>query len=345
VSFYDLNNVYVEDFQARFPSGIDGISGLNGRTVIFVNQTPTDQDWTLTTFYDPLTRTVPNQVGACYSYSYNPYDTVPYETPTDVILSGEPDPLDDQPGSYDSLPFDQATVITGLANRYCVWQIQYITDGDGRQYMQLNAARPIEIFDKFQISFGTQYSSTQWYKTAQGYFEQVPLLTAVLDTLYYQDSTSPEMFGRIRLVDPEQNEPLDINKIIGARTYTSPNGVVFTNGLKIQLRGLVDPPEFQTLSFYVEGVGSGPGIDFRVGFIDGEAYFGPWQTGDCSRVPCGTRPRHPTGPPLYKEESRDQSRKKHGLAKPLLPTCVESPRFLASVWQSMWSRPSLRDAG
>jgi hypothetical protein len=276
VSFYDLNNVYVEDFQANFPGGIDGITGLNGRTVIFVNQTPTDQDWTVTTFYDPLTRTVPNQVGACYSYSYNPYDTVPYETPTDVILSGEPDPLDDWPGSYDSLPFDQATVITELAIRYSVWQIQYITDGDGRQYMQVSAVRPTDIFDKFQISFGTQYSSTQWYKTAQGYFEQVPLLTAVLDTLYYQDSTSPEMFGRIRLVDPEQNEPLDVNEIIGARNYTSPNGVVFTNGLKVQFRGLVDPPEFQTLSFYVEGVGTGPGIDFRVGFIDGEAYFGPW---------------------------------------------------------------------
>ena len=249
VSFYDLNNVYVEDFQASFPGGIDGITGLNGRTVIFVNQDPTDQDWTQTTFFDPLVRTAPVD---------------------------EPDPLDDWPGSYDSLLFDQATVITGLANRYCVWQIQYITDGDDRQYMQLNAIRTIEIFDKFQISFGTQYSSTQWYKTAQGYFEQVPLLTAVLDTLYYQDSTSPEMFGRIRLVDPEQNEPLDIDEIIGSRTYTSPNGVVFTNGLKIQLRGLVEPPEFQTLSFYVEGVGTGPGIDFRVGFIDGEAYFGTW---------------------------------------------------------------------
>ena len=28
----------------------------------------------------------------------------------------------------------------------------------------------------------------------------------------------------------------------------------------------------------MEGVGTGPGIDARVGFVDGEAYFGPSHT-------------------------------------------------------------------
>jgi hypothetical protein len=41
--------------------------------------------------------------------------------------------------------------------------------------------------------------STQWYKNSSGYFEQIPLLTAVLDTVYYQDSSDPALFGRIRV--------------------------------------------------------------------------------------------------------------------------------------------------
>jgi hypothetical protein len=67
---------------------------------------------------------------------------------------------------------------------------------------------------------------------------------------------------------------IDVNDIIGATNYTSPNGVVFTNGLKVQFRGTVTPAEFQNLEYYVEGVGTGPGIEARVGFVDGEAYFG-----------------------------------------------------------------------
>jgi hypothetical protein len=96
----------------------------------------------------------------------------------------------------------------------------------------------------------------------------------VLDTLYYQDSTDPAIFGRIQLVDQSENNPIDIDDIIGAQNYTSPNGVTFTNGLKVQFRGLTEPAQFQDLEYYVEGVGTGPGLDARVGFVNGEAYFG-----------------------------------------------------------------------
>jgi hypothetical protein len=43
----------------------------------------------------------------------------------------------------------------------------------------------------------TRYSNTSWYKNSTGYFQQIPLLTAVLNELYYQDGTDPEIFGRI----------------------------------------------------------------------------------------------------------------------------------------------------
>jgi hypothetical protein len=280
INFDEINNMSVAQFLQQFPTGIDGVTNLNNKTVIFINRNSdaASGGWQITTPFDPLVRTVPNQVGSSISYDVNgqPYDSVPYETLTDIIVSGSPDPLDGQPGSYDSILFDQTTEITSQAQRYSVWQIQYITTTGLDPYIRLSSILSVSNLSKFKILFGETYSSTQWYKNASGYFEEMPLLTAVLDTLWYQDSTNPEIFGQIRLIDAEQVEPIDINDIVGAKNYISRNGVEFTNGLKVQFRGPTIPAGYQDLEYYVEGVGTGPGISERIGFIDGEAYFGPW---------------------------------------------------------------------
>ena len=280
LNFDQINNISVAQFLQQFPNGIDGITNLNNKTVIFINRNSDAESggWQIKTPYDPLVRTEPNQVGASVSYDVNgqPYDSVPYETISNVIISGEPDPLDNQPGSFDSWTFDQATDINSQAQRYSIWQIQYITETGLDPYMVLSSVQTVSNLSKFKILFGTTYSSTQWYKNASGYFEEIPLLTATLDTLWYQDGTNPEIFGRIKLIDAEQLDPIDINDIIGAKDYISPNGVTFTNGLKVQFRGPTIPAQYQDLEYYVEGVGTGPGISSRIGFVDGEAYFGPW---------------------------------------------------------------------
>jgi hypothetical protein len=247
LKFNQINNVYVDQFLSANPNGIDGITNLNGRTVIFTNQIINAQDggWQITSQFDPL---------------------LP-DNPPEIVTNG-------LIGSYDTTLFDQTTDITTQAQRYSVWQINYIPDNDGNFYIQLASIRTVPNLTKFRIRFGEQYASTQWFKNASGFFEQIPLLTAVLDTLYYQDGTDPAIFGRIQLVDQSENNPISIDDIIGAKNYISPNGVAFTNGLKVQFRGLTEPAEFQNLEYYVEGVGTGPGIDSRVGFIDGEAYFG-----------------------------------------------------------------------
>ena len=243
LKFSQLNNVYVDQFLQANPTGIDGITNLNGRTVVFTNQTidPETGGWQIISQFDPL-----------------------LADPDNNGLTG----------SYDTTTFAEVTDIVDPATRYSVWQIQYIYDEDSRPFMRLSSLTSIPVLNKFSVAFGTQWSSTQWYKNAQGYIEQIPLLTAVLDTLYYQDSVNPAIFGEIRLIDPAVGNPININDIIGAKNYTSPNGVVFTNGLKVQFRGLIDQPEFQNLEYYVEGVGTGLGVDARVGFIDGVAYFG-----------------------------------------------------------------------
>ena len=292
LQFNQINNQFVAPFNDEY-GGIDGIANLDGRTVVFVNQDPTQttEGWEYTTLFDPL----PNAGN---------------------VVSGS--------GSYDSIPFDQAVPITDPAVRYSIWKINYVYDQGNQPYMQLTSVQAVDDLEKFTIQFGTQYASTGWYKSAEGTFTQIPLLSAVLDTLFYQDGTDPEMFGRIRLIDQTQNSTLFVEgttdpvtltgarisgttltftsasgivspgmllsgggvsantyilsgtgttwtlnraatgtpntatfvQILDNKYYTSPNGVTFTNGLKVTFRGATVPASYQDQTYYVEGVGT-----------------------------------------------------------------------------------------
>ena len=83
-----------------------------------------------------------------------------------------------------------------------------------------------------------------------------PTLSAAQSVLYYVDATNPLVYGQIQLVDPLPNSLLNVNDILGRNYYTSPNGVQFTNGLKVKFTGLVAPTQYQNTEYIVEGVGS-----------------------------------------------------------------------------------------
>ncbi len=208
LSFDQINNQPVEEFVARF-GGIDGLRDLNGRTVIFAGSNNTG--WTRTSLFDPLSPGVENNGSL---------------------------------GSYDSEPFDLTTPIPE-SDRRQIWQIVYTTY-NGTQFITLNKIIDVAQLTKFSIRYGTQYSSTQWYKNSVGTFEQIPLLSAAQDTLFYQDGTDPEIFGRIRLLDPVESSTIFVDEIIGSKNYTSPTGVRFTNGLKIRFTGSVEPRQFRS---------------------------------------------------------------------------------------------------
>jgi hypothetical protein len=157
---------------------------------------------------------------------------------------------------------------------YNIWQISY-TVVDNITYLSLGSIQTIDALDKFSISFGTQYASTQWYKIQAGTLEQIPPLTATQDTLYYQDSTDPEIYGIIRLIDQVDSGTLYISDIIGKKNYTSPNGVVFTNGLKVKFPGDVYPASYATKSVTVTCSSTAAGLnlitcDSTAGLIVGQ---------------------------------------------------------------------------
>ena len=136
-----------------------------------------------------------------------------------------------------------------------IWQVQYVTVS-GVDYIQLNAVFQVSNLTKFSIDYGTEYVNTQWYKDSSGHFQQIPLLTATATTLYYQDSEDPTIFGQINLINQDSSASINVvTDILGQTTYTSPNGVTFTNGLKIVFQGNVIPESYQGATYYVYGVG------------------------------------------------------------------------------------------
>jgi len=226
LKFDQVNNILLSVFLEQNPNGIDGITNLDGRTIVFTNTItdPQDGGWVITTQFDPLLR------------------------------------LDSQnglPGSYDNLTYDQATPILDVNTRYSVWLIQYQNTVGGDVILNLTSVTACPNLSKFTVLFGAEWSSTQWYRNAEGYFQQIPLLTAVKDLLWYQDGTNPDIFGQIRLVDQVNSDSINvITDILGKKTYTSPNGVVFTNNLKITFEGTVVPSSYQSPTYYVAGVGT-----------------------------------------------------------------------------------------
>jgi hypothetical protein len=106
--------------------------------------------------------------------------------------------------------------------------------------------------------YGVKYISLKFVKRFVATdIELLPYISAPLDTLYYQDGTNPNNVGKIKLIENNVNNTIDVETdILGHSTYTSKNGVVFTNGLKVEFDGDVVPTSYLQGQYYVEGVGT-----------------------------------------------------------------------------------------
>ena len=149
---------------------------------------------------------------------------------------------------------DAVTVPRDL--RQNVWQVNLVSNGSGDYIIQINPTTVIAQQQKVFIVSGQTYASTEFWLTNNFQYLPVPLITAKLDYLYYQDSSNPDFIGQIKIVD-NISTPINVTSdIVGQKSYTAPNGVVFTNGLKIQFDTLVVPATYADNQYYVEGVGT-----------------------------------------------------------------------------------------
>lgn len=182
--------------------------------------------------------------------------------------------------------------------RFGVWQFN--NDETPGAIINLQFVGSVDTNEKVRILEGRTYGNKEFFKNTRGFFQEIPLITAIQDILYYQDSENPLIFGEIRLVEPGIAVPIDIEKdVLGKKTYTSPNGVVFTNGLKVRFDTTAIPSSYVDREYYVEGVGSAirlvdtsllaSAIDSSLSFNAGESYIvsnrsskdlSPWARGN-----------------------------------------------------------------
>ena len=139
--------------------------------------------------------------------------------------------------------------------RYGVWQIELVVTGSDYTF-NLNYITSIPTNNKVIVQSGVSYGNTEWYKDPDGTLKQVPVITANLNTLYYQDGSLEGQVGIIKLVEVNSHA-IDVpTEILGKQNYISPNGVTFTNGLKIRFDTGVTPANYENNEYYVDGVGN-----------------------------------------------------------------------------------------
>jgi hypothetical protein len=153
---------------------------------------------------------------------------------------------------YINVPYNDTWGDVDPVQRSGIWQINVQPD----RTMKLTYITTWPSNYKTFVNQGLQYGHTFCYKNSSGYFQQFPTISALLDTLYYVDQNNPNIYGQIRLIDPDPKSVLNIGDIIGRDHYTSPNGVQFTSGLKVKFTGLVTPSSYYDNEYIVEGVGS-----------------------------------------------------------------------------------------
>ena len=160
-------------------------------------------------------------------------------------------------GSYSTNTADwtSGSTVVPVSQRYGIWQILLVPTGSDFT-INLVPYIPIPVNNKVIILSGVEYGNTEWYTNSSQQLEQIPVITVTLDTLYYQDGINAEQYGIIRLVETDNNVINVDTEIIGKTNYVSPNGITFTNGLKIAFDTAVIPESYSNKEFYVEGVGT-----------------------------------------------------------------------------------------
>jgi hypothetical protein len=153
----------------------------------------------------------------------------------------------------DVIYLDQDVLIP-FNERNNIYQINIVDDDQGQPRIYLTNKFNVNNEQKVRITAGATNAGKEFYSRLDIYNE-VPAITAPFNLLYYQSDQTDNAVGAIQLIDPAAAIIDPDLEIVGQPTYTSPGGVVFTNGLKIAFDSTVTDP-YANKTFYVEGVGT-----------------------------------------------------------------------------------------
>ena len=143
---------------------------------------------------------------------------------------------------------------TTVAQNY--YRIEYIGDPSS-PVIRLVPDGLIPTEQRITPTYGIEWNNLPFYRNLNGVISLIPYISAPLDVLYYQDGTSSNKVGIIRLIENNLNNTINVEtQILGKTNYTSTTGVEFTNGLKVKFDGDIIPSSYLTGEYYVEGVGT-----------------------------------------------------------------------------------------
>jgi len=277
---YDsVNGVLVSELT----NGIDGITSLEGLTLMFYNNGNisiiesgdfiignTYKINTLGTTNFTLIGATTNTVGESFiatgvgtgngtaialtGYVSKFYDSTLYDEETSASVSPNGGAPYTPPGDDLNFANFEGGYYTDIASTF--YTITY--EGDPTDpVIRLIAAGTIPVEERITANFGTEWIGRSFYLNTSDTIALIPYLSSLLDTLYYQDGTSSNKIGTITLISSNTTNRINIlTDIIGKANYTSPNGVVFTNGLKVIFLGDIYPSSYENIRYYVEGVGT-----------------------------------------------------------------------------------------
>lgn len=294
---------------SSLPNGIDGVTGINGLTVLFYN-TGALEETAYTSIYmqespydtnlgliEPVVATVGSCDSSSFTLSSGTTDMFYVVDPiTGVTVFAQPTITFDEPGIGGVNPgqvyfvnniinstqftiseslYGPDVVLTPETRSVTVninqglleegyysqvnqnfYQVEYVGDPND-PVLRLKPVGLIPTDTKITPTYGSNYIGLGFYKSVNGYITKIPYISAPKDILYYQDSVSPNKVGTIRLIESNITNTLDVEAdILGKKNFTSTNGVVFTNGLKVKFDGDVFPASYLKGEYYVEGVGT-----------------------------------------------------------------------------------------
>ena len=149
--------------------------------------------------------------------------------------------------------FDQSTLIP-FEQRTSIFTIKIERDENDVERIILFPKASVPNERKVRIKAGAEYAGKEFYSRLN-LLTVVPYITAPSDTLFYQSGEENNAIGTIKLVDPTSSTIDPALEILGQVNYTSPNGISFTNGLKVRFDAS-SPVEWRNRNYYVEGVGT-----------------------------------------------------------------------------------------